>query len=219
MSREFAEKNIRIYSTEVVSVDETYFEVGEVSHQARSKKGTRAFVTHKGRRAGKISMAVGMTVEGYVFRRELQEYVDEIEDEEEARNVKGFNSEIFAKFLRDLFRNITFVSPHANKYVFYMDNAPFHHSAPVKQFAEEYKDRVVLMYNAPYSPQLNPIEYLFGWIKSFVKRKEYLCMRKLRKFVHEVMNRCTAELCISWFDHSQRLLIEIAANREPLLVC
>lgn len=54
------------------------------------------------------------------------------------------------------------------KSVIFMDNASFHF------FSQEVKDRIVnagviIEYQPPYSPDLNPIEYLFGSVKNHIR--------------------------------------------------
>lgn len=54
------------------------------------------------------------------------------------------------------------------KIVMILDNAKIHHAKLIKPFLEEIKDRIELMFLPPYSPNLNLIEGLWGWLKSKV---------------------------------------------------
>ena len=49
-----------------------------------------------------------------------------------------------------------------------MDNASIHHSPAVQQMCTEAGVR--LIYLAPYSPDLNPIEEFFAELKAFIRR-------------------------------------------------
>jgi transposase len=56
------------------------------------------------------------------------------------------------------------------KSVIFMDNASFHFFSP------EVKERfasagVIIEYQSPYSPDLNPIEYLFGSLKNHIRER------------------------------------------------
>jgi transposase len=44
-----------------------------------------------------------------------------------------------------------------------LDNASIHHTPVIQEFFERYKYHVI--YSSPYSPELNPIEYVFGFLK------------------------------------------------------
>lgn len=49
-----------------------------------------------------------------------------------------------------------------------LDNAGFHKSFEVKKFARENEDRLVLILQPKYSPQLNPQENMWNWLKTFL---------------------------------------------------
>ena len=52
--------------------------------------------------------------------------------------------------------------------VMILDNAKIHHAKLIQPFLEENKDLLTLVYLPPYSPKLNLIEGLWGWLKSCV---------------------------------------------------
>ena len=54
------------------------------------------------------------------------------------------------------------------KIVIILDNAKIHHAKLIQPFLEKMKDRLELMFLPPYSPELNLIEGLWGWLKSAV---------------------------------------------------
>lgn len=49
-----------------------------------------------------------------------------------------------------------------------LDNALFHRSKEVRQFAKENKDKIVLIFQPKYSPQLNPQENMWNWLKKYL---------------------------------------------------
>ena len=49
-----------------------------------------------------------------------------------------------------------------------LDNARVHHAKLLKPFLDENKDRLELMFLPAYSPELNLIEGLQGWLKSSI---------------------------------------------------
>jgi transposase len=54
------------------------------------------------------------------------------------------------------------------KIVMVLDNARIHHAKLLQDILQENKDRLELVFLPPYSPELNLIEGLWGWIKSSV---------------------------------------------------
>lgn len=72
-----------------------------------------------------------------------------------------------------------------------LDNAKIHHAKLLKPFLEEVKDRLELMFLPPYSPELNLIEGLWGWLKSSIINNSFFpTLPKVRvevnKFIDEI---------------------------------
>lgn len=65
--------------------------------------------------------------------------------------------------------------PYCGRYpeprsVIFMDNASFHFfSSRIKEMVSE--AGVIIEYQPPYSPDLNPIEYLFGSVKNRIRKR------------------------------------------------
>ena len=49
-----------------------------------------------------------------------------------------------------------------------LDNVRIHHAKLLKPFLDENKDRLELMFLPAYSPKLNLIEGVMGWLKSSI---------------------------------------------------
>jgi len=49
-----------------------------------------------------------------------------------------------------------------------LDNARIHRSEEIKQFVKKYKERLFLIFQPVYSPELNPQENMWNWMKSFL---------------------------------------------------
>lgn len=56
------------------------------------------------------------------------------------------------------------------KIVMILDNSRIHHAKLLKPFLEENSERLQFVFLPPYSPKLNLIEGLWGWLK-----KEIIC--------------------------------------------
>ena len=77
---------------------------------------------------------------------------------------RTITGEIFKAYLSEL---MDYFSVQNNNVVFVMDNAPIHKEEIVQLAAE--KNHAIL-FNAPYSPECNPIELVFGFWKTRVGR-------------------------------------------------
>lgn len=71
------------------------------------------------------------------------------------------NSTEFIVFLRKLLKKF-------GKFVLFVDRASWHTSMEVKEFLAKQKGSIVLEYLPPYSPELNPIERLWRYVKANV---------------------------------------------------
>jgi len=73
------------------------------------------------------------------------------------------NSLNFEKFLKEL------VLPKIKNGVILMDNAKIHHSKTVKDCVNNSTNKII--YNIPYNPETNPVEFCFSPIKQIVSKK------------------------------------------------
>jgi len=90
-----------------------------------------------------------------------------------------FNAETFLRFLK----NVLIRYPQG-KIVMALDNARIHHAKLIQPFLEEQKNRLELLFLPPYSPNLNPIEGLWKWLKmSVVYNVFYELLQAIRKNV------------------------------------
>lgn len=67
------------------------------------------------------------------------------------------------------------------------DNAGIHKSSEIKQFAKDHASDLVLIHQPPYSPELNPQENMWNWMKKFMSqstaaKSEHELLNKLNEF-------------------------------------
>lgn len=75
------------------------------------------------------------------------------------------------------------------KIVMILDNARIHHAELIQPFLEKNKELLTLVYLPPYSPDLNLIEELWGWMKSSVINNVFFdSVQKIRKAVQGFVN-------------------------------
>lgn len=71
-----------------------------------------------------------------------------------------------------------------DRIVMILDNARIHHAELIQPFLEEHKTHLTMVYLPPYSPNLNMIEELWGWLKASVINNVFFdSVQKIRKAV------------------------------------
>jgi len=58
-----------------------------------------------------------------------------------------------------------------------LDNAKIHHAKLLQDFLEENRERLEPVFLPPYSPNLNKIEELWGWLKASVINNVFFSSR------------------------------------------
>ena len=82
------------------------------------------------------------------------------------------------------------VKYRGQRIVMILDNARIHHAELIQPFLQKNKDHLTLVYLPPYSPNLNMIEELWGWMKSSVIYNVFFdSVQKIRKAVQEFIRR------------------------------
>jgi transposase len=76
----------------------------------------------------------------------------------------------------------------AGRFVVVWDGGPMHKGDPIRQLARHFADRLTLEALPPWAPELNPVEWLWSWLKY-----SRLCNYAPRD-VHELNGRVIAEL-------------------------
>jgi putative transposase len=85
---------------------------------------------------------------------------------------KKYDAQVFLSFLV----NVLKLYP-CGKIVLILDNARIHHAKLLSEFLELHKDRLQLLFLPPYSPKLNIIEGLWGWLKGAVINNVFFHIR------------------------------------------
>lgn len=88
---------------------------------------------------------------------------------------KNGRTDVFIEFLRRL------LIGQDKKIILVVDGHPMHKSGKTKAFLEKHKDKIELIFLPPYSPKLNPDEWVWSHIKREVGRKTVSTKAELRK--------------------------------------
>jgi len=90
-----------------------------------------------------------------------------------------YNAVVFLQFLKNM------LAKHKGKIAMILDNARIHHAKLLQDFLNENKHRLTLVFLPPYSPNLNIIEELWGWLKSSVINNDFFeTLYKIKLAVH-----------------------------------
>ena len=105
-----------------------------------------------------------------------------------------FDAVTFLGFLKNV------VERHPGKIVLILDNAKIHHAILLQGFLDENKERLTLMFLPSYSPNLNMIEELWGWLKLSVINNVFF------KTLNEI--RVAVRKFILWVNQHPGLVID-----------
>ena len=97
--------------------------------------------------------------------------------------VNGVNSDIFERYLREFSKH----KPEEFKIVV-IDNAGFHSTKNMN-----IPDNIYLLRIPPYSPELNPCEQVWQYIKNRYKNQLFKTMDSLKIWLHETVNSMEKE--------------------------
>lgn len=110
-----------------------------------------------------------------------------------------YDAKVFLSFLKN-----TLLRYPKGKIVMILDNARIHHAKLLKEFLEANKSRITLKFLPPYSPNLNIIEELWGWLKnSVINNVFFKNVAEIRQavngfvdWVNTVPNQVIDRLCV-----------------------
>jgi len=94
------------------------------------------------------------------------------------------NAQQFCEFLRQL------LEAHSEqRLVLVIDNASYHHTRGIHELLDDHSDHVFVVWLPPYSPELNLIEGLWGYLKrSALNNYFYGAIESLEAAIHGGFN-------------------------------
>ena len=83
-----------------------------------------------------------------------------------------------------------------------MDNCSIHHIVEVKQLLQQ--SGILVLFLPPYSPDLNPIEEAFSYVKSYLKKHDTLLqsLSNPTTIMQAALDSITNDHCNSWISHA-----------------
>lgn len=110
------------------------------------------------------------------------------------------NGELFKEFIMNIIAN------NDKHITLFMDNARIHHYKHLKTEIEK-NNKCKIVYNIPYSPQLNPIEYINNSIKISIKKSGIKDINQLDNVLNKVCKSIKSKKILKCYNHSKHLLL------------
>lgn len=141
--REYEEKIKDIQADKIVYIDETGIDTYLYREYARSPIGKKVTGKIKGRKYQRVGIVAAKMGHKIIAPFEYRE---------------SMNSDLFEGWFSSILLPV--LPPDA---VIVMDNASFHRKNQLYESAEEYGINIIFL--PPYSPEYNPIEHFWFWLK------------------------------------------------------
>jgi len=168
-------KEINKNNNLIISIDESGFDKRPKQIYGYGLKGKRVYMNYKNQHIDKYNLLLLISNKGNKNYIISKEYI---------------NNEIFGNFINSL-------NYPKNTY-FLLDNASIHKTKYVIDIFN--KKGYIPIFTPPYSPEFNPIELIFGIIKStFYKQRFYY--NNIYNLIKENINNLDKEIIIKCFKH------------------
>ena len=115
----------------------------------------------------------------------------------------SIDAQVFFDFIRaDLLPNLQPFDGENSSLIVIMDNLSVHHVDEVVELLRA--SGILVIFLPPYSPDLNPIEEAFSYVKYYLREHEdiFNTLGDPIPFIHAAFNSITAEHCNSWITDS-----------------
>jgi transposase len=90
---------------------------------------------------------------------------------------ESWNAKMFKKYLKKVIRHY---SNSKGMIFMILDNVKFHHAKILKPFLENHKNKLKLIFLPPYSPDFNPIERVWWYMRKRISNNRYIDSLKNR---------------------------------------
>ena len=179
---ELLQKVKLIDSNQIISIDESSFDTHMNPNYGWSKKGnkiTKIFNTPR-RIRKTLTLAVSKNkIIGYNI-------------------INGAsNTQNFKNFLENK------ILPNITNGAILIDNVCFHHSKVIKNLVESTSN--IIIYNVPYNPETNPIEFVFSIIKNYVRKENFIKNINIDNLITSSFKYITSKKLKHIFNHSIKI--------------
>ena len=164
---------------DVVVLDETGFNLAMTRDYARSLSGTRAESTRPANKGKNVTLLSAMTTQGALAFRIFD---------------SALTGEIFLTWLDE-----DLVPRLRPGQIVVMDTFSVHKVDGVREKIES--AGATLGYLPPYSPEFSPIELMWSWVKSWMRRFEIRNRDIIPIVLKKILQAVDPASCANWFRH------------------
>jgi len=177
IKEQFKEEIRDIGLDNVLSFDEVGFQIEMFPRKGWSNKGQRCYYDNKKRGHENWTGAFLISTRGIVKWKLTKE---------------GMNRDRLISYIDEL--------PSLNGKTIVMDNLSVHHN---KDVLKKFRTKGVIEKFIPaYSPELNPVEEVFSWLKRGLRQIVIRTGSELKKYVEEKVNELNTRELLNYFKHS-----------------
>lgn len=175
--------NILSLGWKIIYIDESSFNINMKLKYGYSKKGSKAVVITQPKSIN-YSLLAAISEEGGILSFQIFK--------------GGVKSEDFNGYMVRIISQLELETIDKDV-VFFMDNASIHKNLDLR---EEIATKILIVYNAPYSPFLNAIEECFSAWKHAVRKKKPGSERELVEAILEGSHAVSREDCKKYIKHT-----------------
>ena len=176
--KEFQKTIKKVNFSDIIYIDETSIDTRMMPIYGWSNKGNK--LTHEvNANKKRYTIICAINNKKVIYYEIVKNSVDKI---------------IFRKFIEKLFN----IGINNKKIV--LDNACIHHSKIVKEYVDKSTNEFI--YNAPYTPEYNPIENLFSKLKANIRKSLNNNYNKLNKIIKSTFKSITNSELENYYRHS-----------------
>ena len=199
--KEYCVRMIMKEKKKLVFIDESPFHLHMRRSRGRSLRGRRAFSLVKGSRSDfSVSVLAAMCPTIGLMYYEISSHKND--------------GDRFCEFFANLLKNVLVFQSRSFEFV--MDNAPIHQAKKLEDVLEGQRVDHTLTFLPPYSPQLNPIEYMFSSWKAAMRKIEKNINAKqpdLEKYIEESSASVkVATKAEGWYTQATKYYVHCAAG-------
>lgn len=175
----FKDEVRKIDINNIISIDETYFYFNDTLNYGWSRIGEKCII-ERNKKQHKLSLIMAISNKKIINYKIIS---------------KPINKEIYLDFLKSINLN--------NNYLI-ADNVSFHKNKEIINYIEKNKSNMIFI--PPYSPQYNPIEFVFSEIKRKIRKNHFINVEQLETYLNNKIIVSSRNL-FNYFNYSLNKLI------------
>lgn len=177
----------RLYGNEIIYIDESSFKYTDFILKGWSKRGRKLEANNKIKNSLNISLLAGISesrVVSFIFFE------------------GGVTSSCFYSWLLQTYQALNL---NLEKTVFVMDNLKSHKS---KKYFLKLKSYFQILFLPIYTPMMNPIEYMFSYLKNYTRRIVFNNQNQYLNYVRNIINGIDKDKLVEFIRGADRYILK-----------